>query len=226
LTVPELCKEIIKVLHLQFDEFKELSALKITKLLHKGRNEKIPFVGNVSDFLKEEDEIVCDVRSLDIWLNLQIDFKTTSQCAQSFVKIRIYNNCSLKLFKGICQKLALVLWNKYCHEKNLASNENAPAFSNESSNGSPKRNSKLYDVYLLTHASKERMSIRRTIDRKSSHNKNSSMKFVSERRSRYASGDKVKCEDEDLKGIIEEDDQHNGDFGFANKFATSNCKNF
>jgi hypothetical protein len=99
-------------------------------------------------------------------------------------------------------------------------------FSNESSpcNGSPKRSSKLYDVYLLTHASKDKMSIRKTIDRKSSHNKTNSMKFVSEHRSRNGSGDKVKCEDEDLKGIIEEDDQHHGDFGFANKFATSNCK--
>jgi hypothetical protein len=101
------------VLHHEFDEFKELSSLKIAKLTHKSRQENIPFVGTVSDFLKEEEEIVCEVRSLDIWLNLQIDFKTTNQYAQSFVKIKIENNCSLKLFKGICQKLALVVWNKY-----------------------------------------------------------------------------------------------------------------
>lgn len=101
LTIPELCKEIIKVLQHEFDEFKELSSLKISKLIHKGRQDNIPFVGTVSDFLKEEEEIVCEVRSLDIWLNLQIDFKTINQYAQSFVKIKIENNCSMKLFKGV-----------------------------------------------------------------------------------------------------------------------------
>lgn len=226
LTIPELCNEIIKVLHHEFDEFKELSSLKIAKLTHKSRQENIPFVGTVSDFLKEEEEIVCEVRSLDIWLNLQIDFKTTNQYAQSFVKIKIENNCSLKLFKGICQKLALVVWNKYWHEKNLASYEISPTSGNESSKSSTKRrNSHLYDVRLLTPTQNERWVIKKTRSRRLTQN-NQILRCATDRKTQYNSGHKVKLGDQELKGIIEEDDEHHGDFGYASKFATSNCKYF
>lgn len=50
------------------------------------------------------------------------------------------------------------------------------------------------------------------------------LKFAADRKHHNNSGQKVKLEDEELKGIIEEDDEHHGDFGYASKFASSNCK--
>ena len=104
LTIEQFCKEIIKWLHDDFEEFKDLSklnnqihisivvgALKITKLLHKSTNEAIPSIGVIKDYIAQEEEIICEVKSLDIWLNMHIDFESNQKWMQSFLKIKVEN---------------------------------------------------------------------------------------------------------------------------------------
>lgn len=49
-----------------------------------------------------------------------MNFISSNLCAQSFVKMKVENNLPIDMFKNICQKLTLVVWNKYCSEVNMA----------------------------------------------------------------------------------------------------------
>lgn len=85
-------------------------------MLHKDTNEVIPFIGVIKDYISEEGEIIIEVRTLDIWLNLNLNFESTIKCVQSFLKIKIENNLNVGDFEAILQKLSIVMWNKICED--------------------------------------------------------------------------------------------------------------
>ena len=210
----ELSKEIIRWLHEEFDEFRDLSALKITQLLRKSKDEVIPFIGVVGDYITEEEEIVCAVSSMDIWINIHIDFSSSNNYAHAYVKMKIENNLSIQLFESICQKLTLVIWNKYCSEQAL---EKKPERKESISSKSPskhdiRKDEHLYEKRILT-PSKEMKPIRK---RKLSL---SSVFLGKTCNNRSTSNKEISLKDQQINEIILEDDEHEGDFGYAQKLA-------
>lgn len=216
ITIEGLCKEITKCLQHEFDEFKELSALKVVQLWHKTTNNVIPFLGVVKDYISEEDEIICEVRSLDIWLNVYINFKSTLHCAQSYVQMKVENNLPVEVFKGICQKLALVVWNKFCSEMALTSNPDSNfGTPSESSKVCYRKDRHLYDKRILTPSTEKKNYDRR---------KSLTDILLGKTNIKSIPNKKVLLEDQQLKGIIEEDSEHGGDFGYAQRLAMQSSK--
>ena len=73
----------------------------------------LPMTGVVKDHIQDGNLVVCNLESLDIWINLFLHLKSADKTCKIFVKIRIDNHLSIYQVKNICQKLGLILWNKY-----------------------------------------------------------------------------------------------------------------
>ena len=127
ITMEEFGVEITKYLYNQFEEFCDLSALKVTKIIHAIDDRVIPIIGCVSNHLRDGDEVICDLESFDIWVNVYLQFVSADRKAQAYVKMRVENNLSVIQVKHMCQKLALIVWNKFCNDSIPQPEEKVPS---------------------------------------------------------------------------------------------------
>jgi hypothetical protein len=74
--------EVTKYLQNDFEEFANLSSLKIESITDSKTNNDIPFTGIVSTHMQDGCEITCNLQSLDIWVNLYLELKSTDHFAK------------------------------------------------------------------------------------------------------------------------------------------------
>ena len=70
--IEEFWREIAFHLHNEFEEFQDLSSLKVTKMIDANSNMNIPLFGEVNKYLQDNSEVICEVESWDIWINLYL----------------------------------------------------------------------------------------------------------------------------------------------------------
>ena len=96
------------------------------------------------------------------------------------------------LFKGICQKLAFVIWNKYSNEKNQQS-----VFSPAKTSENKRKFFVFSDQKILTPSDDSQKGSSLLIDR-----------LFKKNNSKLITTNEVYVEDEKIQSIIEEDDRH------------------
>lgn len=122
-SMDEFCTNIVKYLYNEFDEFCDLSGLKITQLTRVSDGSLIPFTKTVSTHLVDGEEIIWEIESLDIWINVYLYLKSNDKAAQAYVKMRAENHLTTLQIKSMLQKLGLIIWNKYWNESGAFKNE-------------------------------------------------------------------------------------------------------
>ena len=157
------------------------------------------------EHIREEEQIIWEIKSLDIWLNVFISFKSSLQCAVAHIKMKIENNLSSEKFRNTLQKLGIVLWNKFCYEKNMNQKE-----MQNSSISKPHQNGSIhyYDKRILT---KENTKRKVTTKSKTAA---SNLQGKTANLNPNEQG-KIVVQDVELYGILEEDDEFAGDFGYS-----------
>jgi hypothetical protein len=145
-----------------------------------------------------------------------MNFFSSNLCAQSYVKMKVENNLPLEMFKNICQKLTLVVWNKYCSEINMSSNppQTPPKTMHKFDT---LKEPHFYERRLLTQSKEKRLNQKRRV---------SISNIILGRTStgRPSPHKEVSIDDISINEIIEEDDHHLGDFGYAEKLTQQASK--
>ena len=131
------------------------------------------------DHINEEEQIILDVRSFDIWLNVFISFKSSHQWAVAHIKMKIENNLTNEAFRWILQKLAIVMWNKFWFEKNMNQSEKSnPSFCKSHQKGG----SHYYDRRILTPSNDVRKySVKSKTNIDNFHGKSPSSKSIEQK---------------------------------------------
>lgn len=71
----------------------------------------MPIEGRIDDHLKNDDHVVCDVDSLDIWLKLNISIDSSFKSLDSTVEIKVDKEVLGSDLMDIIQKLCIQIWN-------------------------------------------------------------------------------------------------------------------
>ena len=93
----------------------------------KGSTQSIPVEGRVSQQLKNNDHIVCDLQSLDLWVRLKISVSAPCRSLDCAVELKVDRSLSGRDFYLVAQKTCLSVWNSYCESQVSAQLEAARA---------------------------------------------------------------------------------------------------
>lgn len=100
-----------------FEEFKDLSSLKISNIVSLKSGEILPMDRKIGDYLEDGDEIICNLESLDIWVNVHLNLRSTDKTFRAYAKMRVENQLTITEVENMCQKLGLLIWNKFWIDK-------------------------------------------------------------------------------------------------------------
>lgn len=91
ITMEAFWVEVTLYLQNHFEEFANLSSLRIDSIVDSKTDIEIPTDGKeiVSSHMKDGSEIVCNLQSIDIWINLYLELKSTDHFAKIWVKMLV-----------------------------------------------------------------------------------------------------------------------------------------
>ena len=73
--------------------------------------------GQVSEQLKDSDEIICDLASSDLWITVDVMLRSTKKSIIGRVEVKVSRNMNIQIFERILQKISISFWNHKCDEK-------------------------------------------------------------------------------------------------------------
>ena len=75
---------------------------------------QIPLNGKVGDFIDENEILVLDIDSIDIWLHVNLVMSHGANSLNADMEIKVEKSTSLREFNRVMQKLSLKVWNECC----------------------------------------------------------------------------------------------------------------
>jgi len=94
----------------KFREFDGLSRLRAADLTIKGQKNPIPENARIGDYVKNCDELICDLLSDDLWLFVKYNLISTKKKKQAAVELKVLKDCTVGYLCLVVEKLALNLW--------------------------------------------------------------------------------------------------------------------
>ena len=70
--------------------------------------------GRVTDHLRANDHLMCDVESNDIWIKLKLMIEAESSYVEAELEVKFEKTTNGELFQRVVQKLVMQIWNQYC----------------------------------------------------------------------------------------------------------------
>lgn len=70
----------------------------------------IPLLGLVRDHLKQNDYVICDVDSLNLWIHFSIQMDSLQNQVDSELELKVEKDMTGASFLAMTQKLCLQLW--------------------------------------------------------------------------------------------------------------------
>lgn len=74
----------------------------------------IPGNGKVGDYIDENEILVLDIDSVDIWLSVNLVMSQGTNSIHADMDIKVEKSTYLKEFNRVMQKLSLKVWNECC----------------------------------------------------------------------------------------------------------------
>jgi len=104
-----LCQRIGEEME-KFREYNGLSGLRAAELTIKGTKKLLPENGRIADYIKNCDELVCDLLSDESWLFVKYELSCGGIHKQAAVELKVAKDCSIGYLCLVIEKLALNLW--------------------------------------------------------------------------------------------------------------------
>eukprot|EP01022_Parablepharisma_sp_SALTPOND_P020996 TRINITY_DN396_c0_g1_i1.p3 TRINITY_DN396_c0_g1~~TRINITY_DN396_c0_g1_i1.p3 ORF type:complete len:328 (-),score=38.61 TRINITY_DN396_c0_g1_i1:4406-5389(-) len=104
-----LCQRIGEEME-KFREYNGLSGLRAAGLMIKGSKKVLPEYGRIGDYIKNCDELVCDLLADEVWLFVKYDLCSIYQKKNAAAELKVAKDCSVGYLQLVVEKLALNLW--------------------------------------------------------------------------------------------------------------------
>lgn len=79
----------------------------------------IPIRGRVSNVLRANDHLICDIDSHDMWVKYKIIMETQNSLVHSEMEVKFDKSIKDETFQNITQKLVLQIWNQHWQDQRL-----------------------------------------------------------------------------------------------------------
>jgi hypothetical protein len=80
----------------------------------KNQCKKIPDSGKVGQYLGENEMLIFDIDSIDVWLKVTICMKEAENLVEAQMDLKVDKAMKSKDFEALLQKLSLKMWNECC----------------------------------------------------------------------------------------------------------------
>lgn len=80
----------------------------------------LPLEGHISEYLKANDHLACDVDSLDMWIKVSLSIDSPFKNLQSELYLKMDRHMTGIDIHNIIQKLCLRIWNQFCTDNKKA----------------------------------------------------------------------------------------------------------